>query len=89
MLSTAAEKMEDWATYTYEEQGARFHVAERRDQKFKNAISESGPLSSLNRDGRYLLPYTEVLGEAVFHSQTEQLLEKQRKLLRFCDMTWW
>lgn len=80
------DSLSDWETTKHIEKGQLFGVAYRKGSTCSASIEDSGPHESLQRDGRYLLPYNLQDGRFVTtYTQTSAMLERQRKCFHFRD----
>lgn len=79
------DRLDDWITYPYHENGQDFTVVQRKDRATKDDLREDGPFESMNRDGRYIVPINRFRDVVLVPSITADMFVQQREEIRLRD----
>lgn len=80
--------LNDWETKLYTEKGQWFALVQPKGINFETPLEDEGPHSSLNRNGRYLLPLSRQGPNGDHYTgftQTTEMVKKQRSDFHFRD----
>lgn len=80
-----SDRLDDWITYDYAEQGQDFTVVQLKWWPKKDDLREDGEFASMNRNGRFVVPLNRYRNVVLVPSITGVMFERQRRELRLRD----